>query len=67
MCEIKFSSKEITKSIIDEIQLKIRSLSLPKNISIRHVLIHVNGVDDAVLESDFFSAIIDFKDILEKQ
>lgn len=67
LCEIKFSSKEITKSVIDEMQLKIRSLSLPKNISIRPVLIHVNGVDDAVIESDFFSAIIDFKDLLEKQ
>ncbi len=46
LCEIKFNSQEITKSIIDEVKQKIISLALPKNISIRPVLIHVNGVDD---------------------
>lgn len=66
LCEIKFSSQEITKSVIDEVNQKIRSLTLPKNISIRPVLIHVNGVNEAVLESDFFSSIIDFKNLLHK-
>ena len=67
LCEIKFSSQEITRSVIDEVKQKIRSLTLPKNISIRPVLIHVNGVDENVVESDFFSSIIDFKSLLDKQ
>lgn len=65
LCEIKFSSQEITRSVIDEMKQKIRTLVLPKNLSIRPVLIHVNGVDENVVESDFFSAIIDFKDLLD--
>ncbi len=67
LCEIKFSSREITRSVIDEVKQKIDSLSLPRNISIRPVLIHVNGVDEYVRESDFFSSIIDFNDLLHKQ
>ncbi|MBM3208492.1 MAG: ATPase, partial [Chlamydiae bacterium] len=66
LCEIKFNSQEITKSVIDEVKQKIKSLALPKNMSIRPVLIHVNGVDESVLESDFFSSIIDFNDLLHK-
>lgn len=64
LCEIKFSNKEINRSIIEEVSQKIRSLAFSRNISIRPVLIHVNGVDDFVNESDFFSSIIDFKDLL---
>jgi AAA+ ATPase superfamily predicted ATPase len=64
--EIKFSSQEIPKSIIDEVNQKIRSLVLPKKISIRPVLIHVNGVEEYVKESDFFSSIIDFNDLMQK-
>jgi len=67
LCEIKFSSQEITRSVIDEVKQKIRSLSRPKNISIRPILIHVNGVDEYVIESGFFSSIIDFNDLLQKQ
>lgn len=66
VCEIKFTSQEITKSVIDEVKQKIRNLILPKNISIRPVLIHVNGVNENIIESDFFSAIIDFKSLLDK-
>ena len=67
LCEIKFSNREITKNVIDEIKEKIQSLALPKNISIRPVLIHVNGVDESVTESNFFSSIIDFNTLLHKQ
>ncbi|MBS0585787.1 MAG: ATP-binding protein [Verrucomicrobia bacterium] len=64
LCEIKFNAQEITKSVIDEVKQKIKSLDLPKNMSIRPVLIHVNGVDEGVIESNFFSSIIDFHDLL---
>ena len=64
LCEIKFNSREITRGVIDEVKQKIRGLALLKNIAIRPVLIHVNGVDEHVKESDFFSSIIDFHDLL---
>jgi hypothetical protein len=66
LCEIKFNAQKITKSVIDEVKQKVKSLALPKNMSIRPVLIHVNGVDESVIESDFFSSIIDFNDLLHK-
>jgi hypothetical protein len=56
----------ITKSYFLDLVLKIKSLVLPKNMSLRPVLIHVNGVDEYVQESDFFSSIIDFNDLLQK-
>lgn len=64
LCEIKFSSQKITPSIIEEVKQKIDRLNKPKHFSIRPVLIHVNGVDEKVIETDFFSSIIDFADFL---
>jgi AAA+ ATPase superfamily predicted ATPase len=66
LCEIKFSAQEITKSVIDEVKQKIKSLALPRNMSVRPVLIHVNGIDEYVKKNDFFSYIIDFNDLLYK-
>jgi AAA+ ATPase superfamily predicted ATPase len=65
VCEIKFSKNKISYSIINEIQQKIDRLKRPKNISCRSVLIHVNGVEDDVEESGYFSEIIDFGKILD--
>lgn len=64
LCEIKFSQQKITTDVIDQVKQKISRLALPKNISIRPVLIHVNGVEEIVIESDFFASIIDFRDFL---
>lgn len=64
LCEIKFSGQKITRSVIDEVKRKMRQLALPRNMSVRPVLIHVNGVDESVVESNFFSSIIDFDDLL---
>jgi len=66
LCGIKFSSHEIGHSVIEEVKQKIRSLAIPKNLSMRSVLIHINGVGGSVSESDFFSSIIDFNDLLKK-
>lgn len=66
LCEIKFSSQAISRDVIDEIKRKIDRLVLPRNISIRPVLIHVNGVCDYIEESEFFSAIIDFNSLLHE-
>ena len=62
VCEIKFSDKKITNQIINEVKEKIKNLSCPKNISIKPVLIHVNGVEQSILDEGFFSAIISLED-----
>ena len=63
-CEIKFSKQPIAIGIINEMQKKISRLKLPKRYSVRPVLVHVNGVDEAVVDADYFSQIVDFGEFL---
>ena len=60
VCEVKFSSSEVKSSVIEEMEKKIENLSIPKGFSVRPVLIHVNGVSQAVMESEVFNDIVDF-------
>lgn len=64
LCEIKFSKEKIGMEVIHQVQEKIDRLSPPKKFSIWPVLIHVNGVSEEVLNSGFFSRIIDFSELL---
>ena len=64
--EIKFKDDKIDRSIISEVQEKINRLEKPKGYSCRAVLIHVNGVTPSIIQSDFFSAIIDFGMLLTR-
>lgn len=64
ICEIKFSKAFIGTSVIQEVKSKIEALQYPKGFSYRPVLIHVNGVTDDVIESDFFNNIIDMTSAL---
>ncbi|MBS0358772.1 MAG: AAA family ATPase [Proteobacteria bacterium] len=66
ICEIKFSKSEIQTNIISEMQKKIKNLHYPKGFSCRPVLIHVNGVHEKVIESGYFSEIIDFSKFLSE-
>ena len=67
ICEIKFSKELIGLSVVKEVQQKMNRIVKPKGFSMRPVLVHVNGVTDAVVESDFFANIIDFGQFLEGQ
>ncbi len=67
VCEIKFSRQLVQASIIAEMQQKLKRLKAPRHISKRPVLIHVNGVSDEILESQYFSNIIDFCQLLGKE
>lgn len=64
VCEIKFLKNIIDKSVINEVKNKINSLKYPKGYSCRPVLIHVNGVGEDVIESDYFYKIIDMSELL---
>lgn len=63
--EFKFSREPINREIIEEVRTKMNRLKTPKHFSILPVLIHVNGVSDSVVESEFFSHIIDFSELLD--
>jgi AAA+ ATPase superfamily predicted ATPase len=65
ICEIKYSDKPISTKIIPEIESKLESLSLPKNYSIAKALISVNGIDQALLDSEYFDYIINLQDIFQ--
>jgi uncharacterized protein len=65
VCEIKFSKAPIARAVITEVDTKIRALGKPRNFTFRPILIHVNGVDDAVGEAGYFDAIIDFGELWE--
>ncbi len=64
LCEIKFSENPIGASVIKEVEEKIQRITVPRLYSIRPVLIHVNGVTDAVKDSELFDQIIDFQTLL---
>ncbi len=65
ICEIKFSKNPITIDVIEEVKEKIARIKTPKGFSCWPVLIHVNGVHDAVVDSGYFSHIIDFASLLK--
>ena len=58
--EIKFSKHPINTTILAEMKHRIAHLALPRHVSIRPILVHVNGVEEAVLESRNFAHIVDF-------
>lgn len=64
LCEVKFSKNPIGPKVIGEIEEKIKRLKVPKRFSIRPVLIHVNGVEDTVLDQGYFDKVIDFGQLL---
>lgn len=64
VCEFKFKRHEIGTEIIHEVKKKLDNLQIPKGFSCRPVLVHVNGVSEKVMNSGFFSNIIDFSELL---
>lgn len=66
VCEIKFSRDVIKGDVVNEMKNKIAKLYLPRGMSCCPVLIQVNGVSDSVIDSSYFTEIIDFSGVLEK-
>lgn len=64
VCEIKFKKHLIDMKILQEMKKKLMNLLIPRGFSCRPVLIHVNGVHEDVIDSGFFSGIIDFSQLL---
>lgn len=66
VCEIKFALKGVGLSVINEVKEKIDRLVIPRNFSVKPVLIHVGDIYDEVLASNYFSNIIDITELLAK-
>lgn len=64
VCEIKFSKSSLGTRVITESKERLKNLIVPKQFSIRPVLIHVNGVSDDVVDERYFDEIIDFSAFL---
>lgn len=64
VCEIKFQREAIGLEIITEMQQKMARLKLPRSMSRRAVLIHVNGVKSTVIDAHYFYGMIDFESLL---
>lgn len=59
VCEIKFSKNPIGPKVVQEVQDKIQAMDIPRHVSCRPVLIHVNGVEDSVIGEEYFASIVD--------
>ena len=55
---------KIEKKILEEMEKKRKRLLVPRNFSVRPVLIHVNGADESVLDAGYFDKIIDFSQLV---
>ena len=67
VCEIKFSRNRLKKEVIKEVKEKVSRLSIPKGMSCCPVLIHVNGVNDGVIDANYFTEIVDFSEIFKSE
>lgn len=63
-CEIKFSKSLVKRSVLDEVEQKLSRLQLPRQLSVRPALIHVNGAHRDVIDSRIFPQLIDFGELL---
>jgi len=61
--EMKFR-KTVSKSVIPEVEEKVRRLKLPSSLSVRTVLIHLGDLDPEIVAADYFDQIIPASDLL---
>ena len=63
VCEIKFR-KKIEKSVISDVSQKIRRLIFPNQFTVRPILIYAGELGLGIKDSDFFSGIVSFEQLL---
>jgi hypothetical protein len=67
VCEVRFSRNRISCEIQQEMQEKLRRLSLPRHCSALPVLVHANEVSESVLYGETFSRVINFADLFAQR
>lgn len=65
LCEVKFSKNLIGRKVIEGMEEKRSRLKIPRQFSIRPILIHVNGVENSILDDGYFDKVIDFGQLLQ--
>jgi uncharacterized protein len=63
VCEIKMRRRELGQEVIEAMQVKISSLSLPKGFGVSPVLLHLGPVSDGILSSSYFYRVIDIAEL----
>jgi uncharacterized protein len=58
--EIRFMHDKVPSTVVQEVKDKVHALVVPRNLSVRPILVHVNGVAEGVKAADYFDKIIDF-------
>lgn len=66
-CECKFTFDRVDTRVVAEMEQKLQRLKVPRGFSVRPILIHANGVSDAVVEREYFARIVDLTSFLETQ
>jgi len=67
VCEIKYHNKKINRSIIPDVERKIKLLKIPKGFSVDTALISLYGPDKSLEESGFFNYYVTLDDIIFNQ
>ncbi len=66
VCEIKFRRK-ITTAVINEVSQKIERLRYPRSMTVRPVLIYQGELAPQIIRENFFSSLISFEELLNKE
>lgn len=64
VCEFKFQNRTLGNEIIDAMKEKIKRLSIPRGFGVASVLVHMGGVSDSLIDSQYFYRIVDLRDWL---
>lgn len=64
LCEFKLRKHELNTNVIDEMQKKVKALSIPRGFGVCSVLFHLSGVTPSVFEHNYFYKIIDLHDLI---
>jgi len=64
VCEIKHHKKEISTSIIPEMEKRIKLLNVPAKYTVEKTLISLHGPDKSLKASEYFDYYIQLEDIL---
>jgi AAA+ ATPase superfamily predicted ATPase len=64
VCEFKFRKNEINSGVIEDVEEKIKRLSIPKGFGVATVLVHIGDVSESVIQSQYFYRILNLSDWL---
>lgn len=64
-CEIKFAKDKVQSDVIESMKLKLNHFRVPKNFAVIPVLVYCGEVSDHILEQEYFSHAIDFKELMK--